>query len=60
MLQQAYQRGVNLFDTAPVYGPAEEILGEAVRPFRDKVNLVSKTGVGPTGKADLSRSGLEK
>jgi hypothetical protein len=35
----AYERGVTLFDTAEVYGPLtnEELVGEALAPFRDQV-----------------------
>ena len=36
MLQRAYELGVNLFDTAEAYGDAETVLGDAVRPFRDR------------------------
>ena len=39
--------GVNLVDTAPVYGlgHSEEIVGEAIKGLRDKVILVSKCGI---------------
>jgi aryl-alcohol dehydrogenase-like predicted oxidoreductase len=41
----AYDRGVNYFDCAPSYfdGEAEIKLGEALRPYRDKVFLAEKT-----------------
>jgi len=41
----AYDRGVNYFDCAPSYfnGEAESKLGEALRPFRNKVFLAEKT-----------------
>jgi aryl-alcohol dehydrogenase-like predicted oxidoreductase len=41
----AYDRGVNYFDCAPSYfnGEAETKLGEALRPYRDKVFLAEKT-----------------
>jgi aryl-alcohol dehydrogenase-like predicted oxidoreductase len=51
VIRAAYDSGVTFFDTAEVYGPylSEEILGEAVAPFRDRVVLASKFGfdVGP-------------
>ena len=42
---EAYARGVNYFDCAPSYfdGEAEIKLGEALRPYRDKVFLAEKT-----------------
>lgn len=42
---QAYDRGVNYFDCAPSYfnGEAETKLGEALRPYRNKVFLAEKT-----------------
>jgi len=44
LIRQAYDLGVDLFDTAEGYGAglSEEMLGEAVRPFRDKVVVSSK------------------
>src|SRR2546423_335421 len=41
LIRAAHDRGVTFFDTAEVYGPLknEEVLGEAVAPFRDKVVL---------------------
>lgn len=46
LIQRAYELGVNFFDTAEAYGPFtnEEILGEAVAPFRDEVVLATKFG----------------
>src|SRR5208283_2522391 len=42
----AYDRGVNYFDCAPSYfnGEAELKLGEALKPYRNKVFLAEKTG----------------
>lgn len=42
---QAYDRGVNYFDCAPTYfnGEAETKLGEALRPYRNKIFLAEKT-----------------
>ncbi len=43
---RAFDRGVNYFDVAPSYGKgeAEEKLGPALKPYRDKVFLACKTG----------------
>ncbi|MCJ8143425.1 aldo/keto reductase [Ancylobacter sp. A5.8] len=46
LVRQAVERGVTLFDTAEVYGPFtnEEIVGEALRPIRDRVIIATKFG----------------
>ena len=46
LIQAAVERGVTLFDTAEIYGPFsnEELVGEALRPMRDKVAIASKFG----------------
>ena len=46
LLQAAVERGVSFFDTAEVYGPFvnEELVGEALAPFRDKVVIATKFG----------------
>ncbi|MFO8060994.1 MAG: aldo/keto reductase [Bacillota bacterium] len=54
LLQLGRDRGVTLYDTAPTYGDGEEILGEAVRPFRDEVVLATKVGLTPEGERDCS------
>jgi aryl-alcohol dehydrogenase-like predicted oxidoreductase len=45
-LHKAVERGINFFDTAEVYGPFtnEELLGEALEPFRGKVVIATKFG----------------
>lgn len=54
LIRAAYELGVNFFDSAEAYGPFvnEELLGEAVAPFRDEVVLATKFGFegGVTGK----------
>jgi aryl-alcohol dehydrogenase-like predicted oxidoreductase len=54
LLRQAYEQGVTFFDTAAVYGPAEEILGRAVAPFRDQIWIATKVGVRDDGRRDCS------
>jgi aryl-alcohol dehydrogenase-like predicted oxidoreductase len=45
MVRAAFERGVTLFDTAQVYGAInEEIVGEALEPFRDQVTIATKFG----------------
>ena len=46
LLRAAVERGVTLFDTAEVYGPLtnEELVGEALAPFRGKVVIATKFG----------------
>src|SRR5215471_1218520 len=46
LIRAAYERGVTFFDTAEAYGPYanEELLGEAVVPFRNKVTIATKFG----------------
>ena len=53
LLHQAIDRGVTLFDTAEAYGPFtnEELLGEALAPFRAKVVIATKFGF-PGGQAN--------
>lgn len=46
LLHAAVERGITLFDTAEVYGPFtnEELVGEALAPFRGKVIIATKFG----------------
>jgi aryl-alcohol dehydrogenase-like predicted oxidoreductase len=46
LLREAVERGVTFFDTAEVYGPFtnEELLGEALAPFRGQVIIATKFG----------------
>jgi len=48
-LHAAVDRGITFFDTAEVYGPFtnEELLGEALAPFRGKVGIATKFGFQP-------------
>ena len=54
LLRAAVERGITFFDTAEVYGPFtnEELVGEALAPFRGKVAIATKFGfkLDPTGK----------
>jgi aryl-alcohol dehydrogenase-like predicted oxidoreductase len=46
LIRSAYEMGVTFFDTAEAYGPFlnEELLGEAIAPFRDNVVIGTKFG----------------
>ncbi len=45
LIRNAFERGVTLFDTAEAYGQYnEELVGEAVAPFRDQVVIATKFG----------------
>jgi len=46
LIRSAVERGVTFFDTAEVYGPFtnEELVGEALAPFRGKVAIATKFG----------------
>lgn len=46
LIHAAHERGITLFDTAEAYGPFanEELVGEALRPIRDRVVIATKFG----------------
>jgi aryl-alcohol dehydrogenase-like predicted oxidoreductase len=56
LLRVAVERGVTFFDTAEVYGPLlnEELVGEALAPFRGEVVIATKFGWAP-GPDDRDR-----
>jgi aryl-alcohol dehydrogenase-like predicted oxidoreductase len=53
LIRAAVERGITFFDTAEIYGPFanEELVGEALAPFRDQVVIATKFGfdIGPNG-----------
>ncbi len=59
LLQTAVERGITFFDSAEAYGPFknEELLGEALAPFRNQVVIATKFGfeAGETAKGMNSR-----
>jgi aryl-alcohol dehydrogenase-like predicted oxidoreductase len=61
LLHAAVERGVTLFDTAEVYGPLanEQLVGEALRPFRSKVVIATKFGWKPAPGDELRWSLLD-
>ncbi len=58
LVRAAVERGVTFFDTAEVYGPFtnEELVGEALAPFRGNVVIATKFGfrIDPTGREQWS------
>ncbi len=59
IIRAAVDRGVTLFDTAEAYGPFtnEDLVGEALAPFREQVVIATKFGFGIN--ADGTRYGLD-
>jgi aryl-alcohol dehydrogenase-like predicted oxidoreductase len=57
LIRSAVELGVTFFDTAEAYGPFinEEVVGEALAPFRDRVMIGTKFGF----KDGVSRAGLD-
>ena len=58
LLRQAVELGATFFDTAEAYGPFvnEELVGEALAPFREQVVIATKFGfeLDPTGQRELA------
>jgi aryl-alcohol dehydrogenase-like predicted oxidoreductase len=61
LIRAAVERGVTFFDTAEAYGPFanEELVGEALAPFRDQVVIATKFGWKFDPKAERGLSGLD-
>ncbi len=61
LIRTAVQRGVTFFDTAEVYGPFtnEELVGEALAPFREQVVIATKFGFKPASTGDSRWSELD-
>jgi aryl-alcohol dehydrogenase-like predicted oxidoreductase len=61
LIRAAAERGVTFFDTAEVYGPFtnEELVGEALAPFRGQVVIATKFGWKIDPKAQRGSAGLD-
>jgi aryl-alcohol dehydrogenase-like predicted oxidoreductase len=61
LIRTAVERGVTFFDTAEVYGPFtnEELVGEALAPFRDQVVIATKFGFKPAASGEGRWSELD-
>ena len=60
LIRDAFERGITFFDTAEVYGPFEneEVVGEALRPFREKVLIATKFGFDIDPATGENRGGM--
>ena len=61
LIRAAFERGVTFFDTAEAYGPFanEELVGEALAPFRDQVVIATKFGFKIDPKAQRTLAGVD-
>ena len=61
LIAKAYDRGINFFDTAEVYGPYtnEELVGSAIKGFRDKIMVATKFGIQITEGRQIVNSSLD-
>ncbi len=61
LIRSAVEQGVTFFDTAEVYGPFtnEELVGEALSPFRGQVTIATKFGFRPDPNGGPGWSGLD-
>jgi aryl-alcohol dehydrogenase-like predicted oxidoreductase len=61
LIRAAVERGVTFFDTAEVYGPLtnEEVVGEALEPFRGRVVIATKFGFKPATEGEARWSALD-
>jgi aryl-alcohol dehydrogenase-like predicted oxidoreductase len=61
LIRSAVEQGVTFFDTAEVYGPFtnEEVVGEALAPFRDQVVIATKFGFAPGSPGEARWSALD-
>src|SRR6202161_3930729 len=60
LLRAAVERGITFFDTAEVYGPFtnEELVGEALAPYRSKVVIATKFGFDVSGDTRPGTAGV--
>jgi|SRR5436309_2276980 len=61
LVRSAVERGVTFFDTAEAYGPFanEELVGEALAPFRGQVVIATKFGFKIDPKAERGLGGVD-
>src|SRR3989442_8836340 len=61
LIRKAVERGVTFFDTAEAYGPFtnEELVGEALAPYRGKGVIATKFGFKIDPKAERSLNGVD-
>src|SRR5207237_505401 len=61
IIRESVERGITFFDTAEMYGPFtnEELVGEALAPFREQVVIATKFGFKPASTGDARWSELD-
>jgi aryl-alcohol dehydrogenase-like predicted oxidoreductase len=61
LIRAAVERGVTFFDTAEIYGPLtnEELVGEALAPFRGQVVIATKFGFKPASEGETHWTALD-
>ena len=61
LIRTAVERGVTFFDTAEIYGPLtnEELVGEALEPFRGQVVIATKFGFKPASEGETHWTALD-
>src|SRR5256885_851647 len=61
LIRAAVEKGVTFFDTAEIYGPLtnEEVVGEALEPFREQVVIATKFGFKPPTPDETHWSALD-
>ena len=61
LIRTAFERGIIFFDTAEVYGPFanEELVGEALAPFREQVVIATKFGFKPSTPGETRWSSFD-
>jgi aryl-alcohol dehydrogenase-like predicted oxidoreductase len=60
VIDRARGLGVTFFDTAEAYGDAERLLGEVLRPHRNRIHIATKVGVKKGTKATLTRDYIHR
>ncbi len=60
LVKEAYEKGINFFDTAPNYGngDSEIIIGKALKDVRKNVIINTKIGHGPNGENEFTPDGI--
>ena len=58
VVRKAFDNAITFFDTAEFCGPffSEEIVGEAIKPFRNKVSIASKFGFSYDGNRTTGKN----
>jgi aryl-alcohol dehydrogenase-like predicted oxidoreductase len=61
LIRSAVERGVTFFDTAEIYGPLtnEDLVGEALEPFRGQVLIATKFGFKPATEGEAHWTALD-